>query len=138
MLAFIVVPSADGGPGRVEIEGSRPVGTAVVIAGVGVLAAAFLGLGRQLVPQPTPVEGGQLVDRGLYGVVRHPIYTGVLLLIVGGLARTPSLTGLAVALASFAFFDAKSAHEERLLVATYEGYEAYRGRVRWKLIPFVR
>ena len=138
LLAFVLVPRADGGPGRVEVPGSRAAGTTVFALGALLGLASFVALGRQLVPQPTPIEYGELVDRGPYGVVRHPIYTAVLLMIVGGLARTPSATGAAVALASAAFFDRKSAHEERLLEATYPQYGDYAERVRWKLLPGVR
>lgn len=138
LLAFVLVPRADGGPGRVQVAGSRAAGTTVFGLGVALGLASFVALGRQLVPQPTPIEDGELVDRGPYGVVRHPIYTAVLLMIVGGLARTPSATGVAVALASAAFFDRKSAHEERLLATAYPDYAGYRARVRWKLLPGVR
>lgn len=138
LLAFIVVPSFDGGPGRIRLPGSRPVGTAIFGLGVVLGLASFRALGRQLVPQPTPINDGELVERGPYGVVRHPIYTAVLLLIVGGLARTPSATGAAVGLASAVFFDRKSAHEEGLLVASYPGYPDYARRVPWKLLPGVR
>ena len=138
LLAFVLVPRADGGPGRVDVPGSRAAGTTVFVLGAVLGLASFVALGRQLVPQPTPIEGGELVDRGPYGVVRHPIYTAVLLMIVGGLSRTPSATGADVAIASAAFFDRKSAHEERLLVAAYPQYGDYAERVRWKLLPGMR
>ncbi len=138
LLAFVVLPRADGGPGRVDVPGSRVVGTAVFGLGVLLALVSFGFLGRQLVPQPTPVPDGRLVDRGPYGLVRHPIYTAVLLLIVGGLSRTPSAAGALLTLASALFFDRKSAHEERLLTAAYPGYADYCRRVPWKLLPGVR
>ncbi|MEE8600417.1 methyltransferase family protein [Euzebya tangerina] len=138
LLAFVILPRLDGGPGRVALDAARPIGVAIMGLGVVVLVIAFATLGRQLVPQPTPIEGGELVDHGIYGLVRHPIYTGVLLLIVGGLVRTPSISGLLVIVASWAFFDAKSAHEERLLSDRYPTYQAYRQRTRYKVMPGIR
>lgn len=138
VLAFIVVPRTGGGFGRLDVPGTQPVGWATMAVGVVIGVVAMLRLGRQLVPQPSPVEGGTLVDTGLYAVVRHPIYTAVLLLISGSVIRVPSLAGLLVIAVSAVFFDRKSAYEERLLAATYPGYDAYRERVRWKLLPGVR
>ena len=138
VLAFIVVPRTGGGFGRLDVPGAQPVGWTTMAVGVVIGVVAMLRLGRQLVPQPSPVEGGTLVDTGLYAVVRHPIYTAVLLLISGSVIRVPSVAGLLVIAVSAVFFDRKSAYEERLLAATYPGYDAYRERVRWKLLPGVR
>lgn len=99
--------------------------------------AAMVRLGRQLVPQPSPIADGELVTHGLYGIVRHPIYTAVLLLITGALLRTPSLTGGVVLVAAVVFFDRKAAYEERLLTATYPDYAAYREAVPHRLLPGV-
>lgn len=138
VLAFIVVPRADGWFGRLDVPGARPVGWAVFVLGAVVGVAAMLRLGHQLVPQPSPVRNGTLIDTGLYGVVRHPIYSGVLLMIAGSVIRVPSIAGVLVILGSVVFFDRKSAYEEGLLAATYATYATYRERVRWKLLPGVR
>jgi protein-S-isoprenylcysteine O-methyltransferase Ste14 len=138
VLAFIVVPRTAGWFGRIDLPASRPLGWAVFAVGGVVAVVAMVQLGRQLVPQPSPVRDGQLVDTGLYGLVRHPIYTGVLLLIAGSVLRVPSLAGLLVVLVSVVFFDRKSAYEETLLAGTYADYDAYRRRVGAKLIPGIR
>lgn len=138
VLAFIVLPRTDGWFGRVDVPGARMIGSAVFAIGALVAIIAMLQLGRQLVPQPSPVANGRLIDTGLYGIVRHPIYTGVLLLMAGSVIRVPSLAGLGLIVASVVFFDRKSAYEEALLTTTYPAYDAYQGRVRWKLVPGVR
>lgn len=138
LVAFVVAPATDGIAGRLMIPGTRPAGYVIAAIGAVVAIASVLRLGRQLVPQPTPVQGGRLIDAGLYRVVRHPIYLGVLLLIAGVLVRSLSLAGLMVLVAAYVFFDRKSAYEETLLTATYPEYERYRERVRWKLVPGVR
>lgn len=138
VLAFVVLPSTDGLLGRIAVPGERVVGTAVFVVGVVIGIVAMVRLGRQLVPQPTPVRGGRLIDSGMYGVVRHPIYAAVLLLIAGSVVRVLSVAGLLLIVASVVFFDRKSAHEEALLAEAYPGYDAYRRRVRWKLLPGLR
>ncbi len=101
------------------------VGTALVAAGLVVVAVGGTGLGRLLTATPVPKDGGALVTDGLYRWVRHPIYTGVLL-IVGGLVA-PSGRWLTLALGSLtvAFFFGKSSWEEQRLAETYDGYSAY-------------
>jgi protein-S-isoprenylcysteine O-methyltransferase Ste14 len=138
VVAFVVLPATDGVVGRLRLAGTRPAGYVIAAIGGIIAAAAMLRLGRQLVPQPTPVSGGRLIESGLYGVVRHPIYLAVLLLIAGAVVRSLSLAGLAVLVVAFVFFDRKSAYEERLLTAKYPEYEGYRSCVRWKLIPGLR
>lgn len=138
VLAFIVVPRTGGWFGRFDVAGARPVGWTIFGLGVVIGIAAMLQLGRQLVPQPSPIRDGTLIDTGLYAVVRHPIYTAVLLLISGSVVRVLSVAGLLVIVASAVFFDRKVAYEERLLAATYPDYDDYRSRVRWRLLPGVR
>lgn len=138
VAAFVVVPATDGIVGRLMLAGTRPAGYVIAAIGAIIAVAAMLRLGRQLVPQPTPVAGGRLIESGLYGVVRHPIYLAVLLFVAGAVVRSLSLAGLTLLVVAFAFFDRKSAYEERLLTAKYPEYENYRTRVRWKLIPGLR
>ena len=138
VVAFVVIPATDGIAGRLLATGTRPAGYTIAAAGAIIGVVSMLRLGRQLVPQPTPVQGGELIESGIYGVVRHPIYLAVLLLIAGVVVRSLSLAGLAVLLVAIVFFDRKSAYEETLLTHAYPEYEDYRSRVRWKLVPGVR
>lgn len=83
-------------------------------------------------------RGQQVVDTGVYGLVRHPIYLGYALLI-GGEALwlgsvTAALIGVGVYLASTGW---RIMIEERDLRARLPAYAAYARRVRGRLIPFV-
>lgn len=95
-----------------------------------------LALGRQLTPLPAPVAVGTLRDRGVYGLCRHPIYGGVVLL---GLAWAFVSSPLALAPAALVavFLDLKRRVEERWLAERISDYEDYRHRVRRALIPYV-
>ncbi len=109
----------------------------IVMAGGGfLLVTGSLGLRENLTPFPRPRAGGRLVATGVYGLVRHPIYTGVVSGAVGWALVTASPAALAAAALLLAFFDLKSRREEAWLLAAYPAYAAYRRRVR-KLVPFL-
>ena len=109
-------------------------GVPIALIGTALLVAGSQRLGRNLTPMPMPKEGSELVEGGVYGIVRHPIYGGILLLLFGGGLATGRLARLGVALGAVGFFDAKARREEMWLVERYPSYPAYRRRVR-KLIP---
>jgi protein-S-isoprenylcysteine O-methyltransferase Ste14 len=112
-------------------------GAALVIVGLGsvVLGSIALG-GRNLSPFPRPKDDGALVERGIFSVVRHPIYAGFSLAAFGWSLMWSSVAAFAAALVLLAFFDIKARREERWLEGKYPGYRAYRSRVK-KLIPFL-
>ena len=82
------------------------------------------------------VDDATLIESGLYGWVRHPIYCGLILAAFGwGLLVQGWLTLLWAAVLLI-FFDIKSRREEAWLLARFPAYADYRRRVR-KLIPFI-
>lgn len=115
---------------------SRTVGVALMLAGVALVLAAALRLGRSLTPLPYPREGAQLAQTGPYAIVRHPIYSGALLAVFGWAAFVRGPLTLLEALAVLVLLDIKSRREERWLAERFEGYAGYQKRVR-KLVPFL-
>ena len=84
------------------------------------------------------VEAGQtVVDTGLYGIVRHPMYAVTVLLFL----MMPLVLGSWYALIPFAFYPVIVAvrvkDEEALLSKELAGYEEYKQKVKFRLIPFV-
>jgi protein-S-isoprenylcysteine O-methyltransferase Ste14 len=120
-------------------EWSGPAGLAATLAGVALMAAggvlAFRGV-VDLTPLPAPKRQGWLVDCGAYALVRHPIYSGIILGAFGWGLALGSLPALLVAAAIGLFFDLKSRREEFWLSEKYPGYPAYRQRTR-KLVPWI-
>lgn len=106
----------------------RTIAQVVFVAGVVVLIVAALGLGRALTPTPVPTERGELQTSGLYRYVRHPIYSGVLLIVAGITLRSGSWFTLAVAVVTLVFFDRKARWEEARLAERYPGYADYAAR----------
>jgi protein-S-isoprenylcysteine O-methyltransferase Ste14 len=93
-------------------------------------------LGRNLSALPEPVRDGEVVQSGMYGIVRHPIYLGLILLATGWSLARSSLAGCILSVLLFFFFDAKARREERWLLERYPGYQAYREQVK-RLIPWL-
>jgi protein-S-isoprenylcysteine O-methyltransferase Ste14 len=82
-------------------------------------------------------EGQKVVSTGPYALVRHPMYSGALLMIAGIPLGLGSLWGLAPAALLCGALAWRSLDEERFLVLHLPGYEAYRRRVRWRLAPYL-
>lgn len=82
-------------------------------------------------------EGQRLADTGVYGVVRHPMYLGAMLIYLGSPLVLGSLAGLPFALAFPFLLAMRIRNEEAMLCRDLEGYAGYRERVRWKLVPFI-
>jgi protein-S-isoprenylcysteine O-methyltransferase Ste14 len=137
LLALLAFAGASGPAwGDPWLITGRLAGAILVVTGLLVAGLGFLGLRENLTAVPRPVEGGHLVDTGVYGLVRHPIYTGIILVAAGWGLVTASPPALVVALGLGFFFDLKARREEAWLVAAYPAYAAYRRRVR-KLVPFL-
>ncbi|WP_370499802.1 isoprenylcysteine carboxylmethyltransferase family protein [Mycolicibacterium sp. jd] len=84
------------------------------------------------------VEAGQpLVSTGLYGLVRHPMYTGTVVMMLGTPLALGSLWGLLGVAASAPVLVARILDEEKMLTAELAGYRDYRQRVRYRLVPWV-
>ena len=82
-------------------------------------------------------EGQEVVSTGLYGVVRHPMYMASVLMFLA----IPLVLGSWYALVPFAAYPVlmvvRIRGEERLLTAELAGYEAYKKKVKYRMIPFI-
>jgi len=85
----------------------------------------------------TTAEGQHVVSSGPYAIVRHPMYAGALIMLLGTPLALGSLWGLVAFGALVVVIVLRLLDEERLLVRDLGGYEAYRGQVRYRLVPFV-
>ena len=117
LVALIVtaVPWAAGRWGVLDPGGiARWIGLVLVAAGVGVASAGGMVLGRNLTPATEPLAEGTLVTRGIYRVVRHPIYLGISTIMGGyGVWRGGAWIGAAAFAVAIAYFEAKARVEER-------------------------
>lgn len=139
MLLVLLGPRTLPGLAESSLPGyaiRRWAGLACVFAGAIVSAAAARRLGSALTPLPHPKAGAPLVQDGPFGVVRHPIYSGLLLASVGVALLAPGWLTWVYTAALFVLLDVKTRREERWLSAAFPEYPAYQQRVR-KLVPFL-
>ncbi len=78
-----------------------------------------------------------VIDTGLYGVVRHPMYTATLLMFLSMPMILGSLYSLAVFLSYPFIIVFRIKKEEELLTKELDGYQEYKQKVKYRLIPFV-
>ena len=112
------------------------IGTAVFVSGIAAAIWARIELGRNWGVPMTERAEPELVTAGPYRFVRHPIYSGLLLALVGT-ALVNNLLGLiVVAVLGAYFYYAASVEEKNLILAFPTAYPAYRATTKM-LLPFV-
>jgi protein-S-isoprenylcysteine O-methyltransferase Ste14 len=79
----------------------------------------------------------QVVSTGLYGLVRHPMYFGFLIMMIGAPLALDSYWGLAVLAPVLMVFAIRIVDEEKLLCSELGGYSEYTEKVRARLVPYV-
>ena len=79
----------------------------------------------------------RVITTGVYGIVRHPLYLGVLLMLAGVPLMLGSLVGLAISLIALATLIYRIHGEEKMLLDELEGYKEYTQKVKNRLIPFI-
>ena len=82
-------------------------------------------------------ENQKVVDTGLYGIVRHPMYMATLLLFLSMPLVLGSLISFVITLLYIPIIAKRIRNEEQVLEAGLEGYAEYKKRIRYKVIPFV-
>ena len=82
-------------------------------------------------------ENQKVIDTGLYGIVRHPMYMATIILFLSMPLILGSLISFVVFLIYPVIIAMRIRNEERVLTEGLEGYEEYKERVRYKVIPFL-
>lgn len=116
---------------------AQGTGIALIVAAVVIGVWALGLLRRSLTIYPAPMSDAELVLRGPYRLVRHPIYLAVILGTIGLALAALSPFALVAALVFVPFFMAKSGHEEDLMIEQFPEYREYRSAVPYRLIPWV-
>jgi len=80
-------------------------------------------------------EGQKVISTGLYGLVRHPMYLGALILTAGVPLALGSYWGLVIVVVVLPVLALRIVDEEKMLVGEFQGYSNYRQTVRFRLVP---
>ena len=113
------------------------VGAAVVFLVAYILYAEVLRENTYLSRTIEVQENQKVIDTGLYGIVRHPMYSATLLLFLSMPIVLGSVYAFLIFLA-YPFIIAKRIkHEEKFLEEKLDGYRDYKRKVKFRLIPFI-
>ncbi len=112
------------------------VGATFFLAGAVFGVAGVRALGRNRTVYPMPLADGHLVQTGVYSIVRHPLYSSLILLTLGWSLLWSSAPALIVSAGLKLVLNAKASREERWLRERYSEYDEYAQRVR-RFIPRV-
>ncbi len=117
--------------------GAAVLGWTLIVVALVLGASGFYMLRDKLTAMPAPVDGAVLHVAGPYAIVRHPIYSAVILGFIGLSIRGANPIAFALSLLLIPFFYGKTRHEERLLVAHFPEYGEYQSRVRHRILPWL-
>ena len=129
VIATLVFLTGTWPPAGWSWLGLIPVGVSLWLIGSGAKE-----LGAAFTPNPTP-RHAVLVETGVYRIVRHPIYMGILLGAMGAVILWRTWWALLAVVVLAALFWFKARFEERRLRVIYPGYEAYAERVTSTILP---
>lgn len=140
---LLVLVALLGMPGLVHLPPTDGVGWALLglgllllASGVAIGLAGVRALGRHLTAVPRPKRDASLVETGIYGVIRHPLYVAVVAAALGWAVAMGSIPSVVMAIVLGVWLDAKARREEDWLLDAYPEYAAYRRRTS-RFIPRV-
>ena len=109
-----------------------------VLVAVGLILAQWVVIQNNYAAATITVEQDQpLVSTGLYGWVRHPMYVGALIMMVGTPLALDSYWGLLAIIPALIVLSARILDEEKMLAQDLDGYRDYMTKVPYRLVPHV-
>jgi len=110
-------------------------GLAICLVGLAIIAWALRTMGKVMQVSPEPKAEGHLITGGVYRWLRHPMYTGMTLIVIGLSMRRPTTWTVVAGVALVVMLHFKARYEERMLAARYADYDAYRKGTFGILLP---
>jgi protein-S-isoprenylcysteine O-methyltransferase Ste14 len=104
----------------------QKIGLFVSVWGLLILSLALLQLNKNLSPFPTPKNSAVLIQLGLYKWVRHPIYSGIIFMLMGYAVYQTSIYKLCITGILMFLFHIKTNYEEQQLTKKFPEYVAYK------------
>lgn len=136
VLTLIAAP-VDNTLREVQVSPAQQVvGALIGFGGLLLGLLSFRALGRNFRVFAAPRRSGTLITSSVYSKVRHPMYTAVVMALLGYVVCFGSLFAIPFWLACTILYIVKAAKEEPLLMERYPEYAEYRRRT-WKFLPFI-
>lgn len=136
-LAAFVIAGLNYRFGWIPLPGWVSYAGAVIFLGAYALYAEVLRENAYLSRTVEVQENQKVIDTGLYGIVRHPMYMSTLLLFLAMPLVLGSVISFAVMLSYIPIIAKRIGNEEKVLEEGLSGYREYKNRVRYRVIPFV-
>lgn len=136
-LAAFVIAGLNYRFGWIPLPGWVSYAGAVIFLGAYALYAEVLRENAYLSRTVEVQENQKVIDTGLYGIVRHPMYMSTLLLFLAMPLVLGSVISFAVMLSYIPIIAKRIGNEEKVLEEGLSGYREYKNRIRYKVIPFV-
>jgi protein-S-isoprenylcysteine O-methyltransferase Ste14 len=118
-----------------------PMGVEVIgnlLLALGLITIFFVFKQNTYASAIVEIEAKQkIIDTGLYGIVRHPMYTAGIIMLVGIPLALGSWLGLVAFIPSALVLVWRVIEEEKVLIKNLAGYTDYQQRVRYRLVPFI-
>lgn len=135
VVAVLIISALDHRFGWSNVPTPVVIVGNVLVAG-GLVLAQFVVIQNSYAAATITVEANQkVVDTGLYGLVRHPMYVGTLIMMVGTPLALDSYWGLLAIALALPVLAARIEDEEKMLRQELDGYEAYTHKVHYRLVP---
>lgn len=137
LAAMVVISALDHRFGWSSVPAAVCVaGDVLVVVGLGITSLVVIQ--NSFAASTVQIEQGQkVVSTGLYGVVRHPMYTGNVLTILGVPLALGSYWGLLPVISGLIMLVVRIRDEEKLLVEELDGYREYAQQARYRLVPYM-
>jgi protein-S-isoprenylcysteine O-methyltransferase Ste14 len=135
LLATLVVSALDWRLGWSTVPVWAIVLGDVLVAGGLYLTLVVLQQNSFAASTIETMQGQSVISTGLYGLVRHPMYFGALVMTIGVPLALGSYWGLLIVLVVIPVLALRIGDEEQMLVGELAGYADYRQKVRFRLVP---
>jgi len=107
------------------------VGVLIIIIALIILLVAIKDLGSNLSPFPRPIKNSNLVTKGIYRFVRHPMYYSLILISFGVFIKKLSIYYLFLSISLILIIKFKIALEEQYLKNKFKNYSLYKNEVKY-------
>jgi protein-S-isoprenylcysteine O-methyltransferase Ste14 len=108
----------------------------ITLSGILLIGISLLLLNKNLTPFPSPKQNSELIKTGVYKIIRHPIYTGLIMTTFFYALYSHSLLKIVIAIILFILFYFKSKYEEILLCDKFPEYYNY-SKNTYRFFPFI-
>lgn len=138
-LAFIVISSSvieNSLTERPPIAALKIISIVFLALGIVIVLVALFTFRQRVTPNPIPLDTARLRTKGIYGLIRHPMYSSVIFFLIGFSLFEKAYFSFLLNIGAIIFLTTKIKFEEKQLIEKFPEYKIYQSKTK-KLIPFI-